>query len=66
MIDKVHINVLEFMALFLSFLVFRIKYEEDPTSYPLTTVLDAQGDSTSANAWWNKISTVSTQRQNML
>ena len=31
MIDKVHINVLKFMALFLAFLVFKTKYEENPT-----------------------------------
>ena len=66
MMDKVHINILEFIALFLSFLVFKIKYEVSPTKYPPTPVLDAQGDSTSANVWWNKISTISTHSQNML
>ena len=64
--EKVHINVLEFIALFLAFVVFKTKYEQDPTKYPPTPVLDAQGDSTSANAWWNKISTVSAHGQNML
>ena len=66
MTDKVHINVLEFIALFLAFLVFKTKYKEHPTQYPPTPVLDAQGNSTSANAWWNKISTISTHGQNML
>ena len=53
MTDKVHINVLEFIALFLSYLVFKTKYEEDPTKFPPTPILDAQGDSTTANAWWH-------------
>ena len=66
MTDKIHINILEFIALFISYLVFKTKYEENPGKFPPTPILDANGDSTSANAWWNKISTVSTHGQNML
>lgn len=59
-------NVLEFIALFLAFLVFEAKDDEVPTKFPLTQVLNPQGDSMSANAWLNKISTVSTHVLNML
>ena len=48
------------MALFLAFIVFKMGYDKNPDRFPTTPVLDAQGNSMSANAWWNKISTVST------
>ena len=43
-----------------------MRYEENPEKFPPTRVLNTQGNSVPANAWWNKISTVLTHGQNML
>jgi hypothetical protein len=63
---EVHINVLEFIALFIGFIMFKTKYEENPSTFPPTPIMDTKGDSMSANSWWRKISTKSIMGQNML
>jgi hypothetical protein len=64
--EEVHINVLEFLALFIAFLMFQTKYDADPSKFPPTPTMLSYGDSKSANSWMRKKSTRSLMGQNAL
>ena len=63
---KVHINVLEFIAIFLVQVIFLHEYRCAPTQFPPTPTCLCEGDNTSANSWITKLSTESTMGQNAL
>ena len=63
---EVHINCLEFLGILLAHIMVQEKYAEDPSLYAPTPVMCALCDNTSANAWWNKMSTSSTMGCNVL
>ena len=63
---EIHINVLEFIALLISFIIVQEKVKLHPEMYPPAPVLLAFGDNTSANAWWKKMSTHSQMGKNVL
>lgn len=65
--EKIHINHLEFIAIFLAFIIFQYIYHENPLklSFPPYPLLDSKSDSISALTWWEKISTKSIIGQNL-
>jgi hypothetical protein len=63
---EVHINVLEFLALFLAYLAFLKRYNLDPSQFPPFPTMLSWGDSKSANKWMRTISTASVMGQNAL
>ena len=64
--DEVHINSLEFIAILISYIMVQEKYKANPSNYPPSPTLLAFGDNTTANAWWEKMSTHSKMGQNLL
>jgi hypothetical protein len=63
---KVHINVLEFIAILLVQIVFLHEYRYAPDQFPPTPTCLCEGDNTSANSWITKLSTESAMGQNAL
>ena len=63
---KVHINVLEFIAILLVQVIFLHEYRRAPLQFPPTPTCLCEGDNTSANSWITKLSTESTMGQNAL
>ena len=63
---EVQINVLEFIALFLAYIAVLEEYQNDNSAFPPHPCLLLWGDSMTANAWMNKMSTSSIMGQNVL
>ena len=64
--QQVHINVLEFIAIFIGFLMLKLDHEEDPESFPPHPTMLSLGDNKSANSWAKKFNTESMMGQNAL
>ena len=64
--NEVHINVLEFIGLLVSYIMVLERYKTDPTKYGPSPVMCLKGDNTSANSWWRKMSTASPMGGNLV
>ena len=63
---KVHINTMELLALFLSYIMFLTAYEADPTAFLPHPIIKLWGDNMSANKWFRTVSTSSPAATAML
>jgi len=63
---EIHINVLEFLALFIGFIMFQDEHKNFPNEFPPSPTMLSLGDNTSANSWVRKINTPSVMGQNAL
>ena len=63
---KVHINSLELLALFLAYIMFMVKYEENTAHFPPVPQILLWGDSMSANKWFRTFSTNSSMATNAI
>ena len=65
--EKVHINTLELIALFLAYIMFMVRYNTSPDgTFPPVPQILLWGDSMSANKWFRKFSTNSPMATNAL
>ena len=64
--EEIHINVLEFLALFIGFVMFQEEHKHFPTEFPPAPTMISLGDNMSANSWVQKINTPSIMGQNAL
>ena len=62
----IHINALEFIAIWMSFLMTQLEYETNDKTFPPSPTLLCYRDNTSANSWVRKIQTESALGQNLL
>ena len=60
------INAMEFVALFIAYIIFLAKYNLQPNDFPPCPVLLLWGDNKSANKWTRTISASSFIAQNLL
>jgi len=64
--EEIHISSLKFIALLISCIMVQEKHCNNPSTFPLAPVMRVLGDNTTANAWWQKMSTQSQMGHNLL